>query len=66
VTSRFYNLSDIAGDEKEYATISFLKWFINEQVEEESVFDSIVQKLKRINNDANSLFIYDLKMGKAE
>jgi ferritin len=66
VTSRFYNLSDIAGTEKEYATISFLKWFLKEQVEEEALFDGIVQKLKRINDDAGALFIYDMKIGKAE
>jgi ferritin len=66
VTSRIYNLSEIAGDEKEYATISFLKWFLDEQVEEESSFNSIIQKLKRMNNDPNSLLIYDLKIGEAK
>jgi ferritin len=64
VTRRIYNLSDIAADEKEYATISFLRWFLDEQVEEESSFDSIIQNLKRINNDSNSLFMYDAKMAK--
>ncbi|MCQ6277449.1 ferritin [Bacillus sp. V3B] len=66
VTSRIYNLSEIAGDEKEYATISFLKWFLDEQVEEESSFNNIIQKLKRMNNDPNSLLIYDLKIGEAK
>jgi len=64
VTSRIYNLSDIARDEKEYATISFLNWFLDEQVEEESLFNGIVQKLKQINNDPTSLFAYDSKMAK--
>ena len=35
VTSKIYNLTDIATEEREHATISLLKWFIDEQVEEE-------------------------------
>lgn len=66
VTNRLYNLSDIAGSEKEYTTISFLKWFLTEQVEEESLFDGIVTNLRRIKDDASALFFYDMKIGKAE
>jgi ferritin len=59
VTKRIYHLSDIAMDDREHATISFLKWFIEEQVEEEDLFDSIIQKLKRIQNDSNAIFMLD-------
>ncbi|MDQ0216728.1 ferritin [Oikeobacillus pervagus] len=59
VTKRIYHLSDIAWDEREHATIAFLKWFIDEQVEEEATFDSIIQRLKRIINDPNALFMLD-------
>ncbi|MDX8365783.1 ferritin [Cytobacillus sp. IB215665] len=59
VTKRIYQLSDIALDEREHATINFLKWFIEEQVEEEDLFDSIIQKLKRIENDSNAIFMLD-------
>ena len=34
VTKRIYTLMDLATEEREHATISFLKWFIDEQVEE--------------------------------
>lgn len=59
VTKRIYNLSDIALNDREHATIHFLKWFIDEQVEEESMFDSIIQKLKRIDKDSNAFFMLD-------
>lgn len=62
VTKRIYNLSDIAWDEREHATITFLKWFVEEQVEEESTFDSLIQKLKRISNDSNALFMLDAEL----
>ena len=62
VTRRFYNLTDIAISEREHATINFLKWFIDEQVEEESSFDSIINKLKRIEKDSNAFYMLDTEM----
>lgn len=59
VTKRIYTLSDLALNEREHATIHFLKWFIDEQVEEEDTFDTIIQKLKRIENDSNAFFMMD-------
>lgn len=59
VTKRFYELSDAALNEREHATIQFLKWFIDEQVEEESMFDTIIQKLKRIDQDSNAFFMLE-------
>lgn len=59
VTKRIYNLSDIAMNDREHATIQFLKWFIDEQVEEEAMFDSIINKLKRIDQDSNAFFMLD-------
>jgi ferritin len=64
VTKRIYDLSDDALNEREHATIHFLKWFIDEQVEEEATFDSIIQKLKRIDNDSNAFFMLDTELGK--
>ena len=59
VTKRIYHLSDLAMNDREHATIQFLKWFIDEQVEEESMFDSIINKLKRIDKDSNAFFMLD-------
>ncbi len=59
VTKKIYNLADIALNEREHATMAFLKWFIEEQVEEEANFDTIIQKLKRIENDSNAFFMLD-------
>ncbi|MBW7475158.1 ferritin [Paenibacillus oenotherae] len=59
VTKRIYSLSDIAMNDREHATIQFLKWFIDEQVEEEAMFDSIINKLKRIDKDSNAFFMLD-------
>lgn len=58
-TTRFYQLSDLAMNDREHATINFLKWFIDEQVEEEALFDSIINKLKRIEKDSNAFYMLD-------
>lgn len=62
VTKRIYNLMDIATEEREHATISFLKWFIDEQVEEEATIGGIVKKLERIGNDVNALYTLDAEL----
>ena len=59
VTGLINNLVNLAIEEKDHATNSFLQWFVTEQVEEESSADEIVQKLKLIGNDPSGLFMLD-------
>ncbi|MBU3110574.1 ferritin [Clostridium lacusfryxellense] len=59
VTSKIYNLTDIATEEREHATISLLKWFIDEQVEEEATFNGHIKRLSRINDDPTSIYMLD-------
>jgi len=58
-TKNFYDLSDLAIEDREHATINFLKWFIDEQVEEEALFDGIITKLKRIDQDSHAFYMLD-------
>lgn len=62
VTKRIYNLMDIANEEKEHATISFLKWFIDEQIEEEKTDNSIIKRLDRIGDDKAALYMLDTEL----
>ncbi|EPY2275598.1 ferritin [Clostridium sporogenes] len=59
VTSRIYDLTDISTEEKEHATISLLKWFIDEQVEEENNFNTIIRKLRRAESNPAVLYMLD-------
>ncbi|WP_142413630.1 ferritin [Hathewaya massiliensis] len=63
VTERIYNLTDIATEEREHATISFLKWFIDEQVEEESTFKGIVKQIERSIDNPAALYMLDENLG---
>ena len=62
VTRRIYELSDIALEEREHATMAFLKWFIDEQVEEEATFNTLIAKMSRIQNDSNGMFMLDAEL----
>lgn len=63
VTKRIYNLMDIANEEREHATISFLNWFVDEQVEEEASIKAIIKKLERLGEDSHGIFVLDKELG---
>ena len=63
VTRRINALVDLALEEKDHNTNSFLKWFVDEQVEEEASVDEVVQKLKLIGGDGGGLFMVDQELG---
>jgi ferritin len=63
VTGLIEKLVDVAEQEKDRASINMLQWFIDEQVEEESSADEIVQKLHLIGNNGNGIFMLDNELG---
>ncbi len=63
VTKRVYDLMDLAQAEREHATISFLSWFVGEQVEEEANMKAIIKRLERLGNDNHGLFMLDKELG---
>lgn len=64
VTNSINSLVDLAISEKDHATNSFLLWFVNEQVEEVSTSQLILEKLKFIGDSHNGLFMLDHELGK--
>ena len=56
------DLVDLALSERDHATDIFLKWFVQNQVEEESMISSIVHKLRLVGNDSYGLFLLDRDM----
>jgi len=66
VTGKIYKLMDLAVELKDYATQSMLKWFIDEQVEEEDAVRKILEILKKIENSSAGLYALDKKLGKRE
>ena len=63
VTASINKLMDTAISESDHATQSFLKWFIDEQVEEEANASEIVDKLEMIGDNVAGLFYLDGQLG---
>jgi ferritin len=62
VTGRINTLVDLSVKLKDHATNSFLQWFVNEQVEEESSADEVIQSLKLNENNPGGLFMIDKEL----
>ncbi len=63
VTRMIEGLVSLAREERDYATESFLQWFIDEQVEEEATASGIVCKLKMIGDKKHMLLMLDRELG---
>ena len=63
VTEKIHRLMDMAVELKDYATQNMLKWFVDEQVEEESTACKILEKLMRIENNPAGLYALDKQLG---
>jgi len=59
VTAMIDNLVNIAVEERDHATQSFLQWFVDEQVEEEANVTEILDTLKLIGEKGNGMFMLD-------
>jgi len=64
VTQKIHALMDLAIELKDYATQSMLKWFVDEQVEEEDTARKIIDKLKKIESSPAGLYAIDKELGK--
>lgn len=63
VTSRIHAMYEVAMEEKDYAAMTHLHWFIDEQVEEEDQTRDIVDRLAMVGDNMNGLFVVDGQLG---
>jgi ferritin len=59
VTKAIYDLVDMTEKEKDRSTYSFLQWFIIEQIEEETLFQTILQKFELLGKDKLAIYQID-------
>ena len=62
VTAMIYKCLDVAEIEKDRATVSMLQWFVDEQIEEETNVDNIINHLKLIGNDGQAIYHLDKEL----
>lgn len=58
VTKSINKMVEMAQKDKDHSTFSFLQWFVNEQIEEEKTFETILQKFDLLGRD--KLAIYEI------
>jgi len=62
ISGRINKLVTLSRKLEDYATESFLMWYVDEQVEEEDSANEILSKVKRIKTDSNGLFMLDKEL----
>lgn len=63
VTKSIHKMTEIAQKDKDHSTFTFLQWFVNEQIEEEKKFETILQKFDLIGRDKLAINEIDKVMG---
>ncbi|MBL1216104.1 MAG: ferritin [Planctomycetes bacterium] len=66
VTARIHKMYELAQSEKDYATVSHLRWFIDEQVEEESSAGEIIAMFDLAGQNPGALLTIDGRLGARE
>ena len=63
VTDRINNLMHMALEDKDYATVNLLNWYVDEQVEEETSFATVINKLKMVSSSPMGIYQLDKELG---
>jgi len=63
ISKSINDLFEIAFTNKDYTTSQFLQWYIDEQIEEESLFKGILDQFRLAGNNKGGLFHLDKELG---
>lgn len=59
VTGEINKLVDLCLKEKDYTTHNFMQWYVSEQIEEERLARTLIDKLNLIGGDKGGLYLFD-------
>ena len=62
ITESINKLYGVTVDERDYTTGNFLQWYITEQIEEESLFNTILDKIRLVAADKSGMFHIDKEL----
>jgi len=63
VTAQIHALFELAHEVKEYSTLTMLNWFLDEQIEEEDSFRTILEKVEAAEGDRWNMLVLDQELG---
>lgn len=59
VTQEINSVVDVCLKEKDYTTHNFMQWYVSEQIEEEALARTMMDKLELIGNDKGGQYLFD-------
>ena len=59
VTRSIHQIADKCQGSKDFATLQFIQWYVVEQIEEENVIRTILDRIKLIGDGPHSLYLID-------
>ena len=59
VSALINDLVHLCHEKRDYTTQNFLQWYVAEQIEEEALARTILDKLKLIGDDKGGLYLFD-------
>lgn len=59
VTDSINVVVDLCLKEKDYTTHNFMQWYVSEQIEEETLARTLIDKLSLIGTDKGGLYLFD-------
>lgn len=59
VTKKVNDVVAICLEEKDHSTNNFMQWFVSEQIEEEAVVRTLIDKLRLIGDEKSGLYFFD-------
>lgn len=66
ITERIHDLLSLARENKDYEAESILQWFVEEQIEEEDLMGTILNKIRRARDDEAALLMLDQELGERD
>lgn len=63
VTDSIHKIVDLCLKLKDYTTHHFIQWYVAEQIEEEALARTILDKLNMIGTDSAGLYLFDRDLG---
>lgn len=62
VTESINDIISVCLEEKDHTTNNFMQWYIAEQMEEEQLARTLIDKLEMIGSDTASLYLFDQEL----
>ncbi len=66
VTKAIHDLYAQALEERDFASLPLLQWFVNEQTEEEATVSQILERLRMVGEDRTGLLFLDRELGQRQ